>query len=49
MRKTRVKWLHKNFQNNLDPQNEKGDFRRVKKWWNKLPTPEKRKLSNINR
>jgi hypothetical protein len=47
MRKTRVKWLKKHFADKLDPEDPKHDFRLVKKWWRKLPTPDKQKLSRI--
>jgi len=44
MRKTRVKWLRKHFGDKLDPENPQKDFRLVKRWWAKLPVPEKQDL-----
>jgi len=47
MRKSRVKWLRKHFGDKLDEENPKHDFRLVKRWWERLPAPEKQELSKV--
>jgi hypothetical protein len=44
MSKRRVKWLRKHFEPFLDEENPKGDFRKVKKWWDRLPMHEQQEL-----